>query len=178
MTEPPPHLKLFPLAVRETPSTRAPKDRMKLLPARGSLPCPGVGTPSSTPVAIIFAMSRRQRVILSFASRTARVRLRSLGHPFEFFGARREWGKVEAESELDFPSPALSGVSLAIRAIPPNDEPASTSAASCRRNVDGGMPCVLRQSSSLDGKTMSVRSHFGVKTSFEENQRVNRIHKT
>ena len=76
------------------------------------------------PVAIIFAMSRRQSVILSFASLTARASASiSCRQALELLGAHDQRREVETEGELDLPSPALSRVALAIRAVAPNDQP-------------------------------------------------------
>ena len=42
---------------------------------------------------------------------------------FEFFRPHHERGQVEAEGELDLPSPALAGVALAVGAVAPDDQP-------------------------------------------------------
>ena len=97
------------------------------------------------PVAIILAMSRRHSVIRSRTSLSARSSARSLPPGLEFLGARDERREIEAEGELDLPAPALSRIALAVRAVAANDEAASTRAARCRRNVDGGMPCARRR---------------------------------
>ena len=68
-------------------------------------------------------MSRRQSVILSFAnSNRSGFGFDLLGQTLEFLGAHDERSEVETESELNLPSPALSRVALAVRAVAANDQ--------------------------------------------------------
>ena len=109
-------------------------------------PCPAlrVGTPSSIPVAIILAMSRRQSVIRSRTSLRARSSARTSSARRSNSSARATSGaEIEAEGQLDRPALPFAGVALAVRAVAANDQagsrPAPPDAAATSRR-----PCRAR----------------------------------
>ena len=94
------------VAVRGMRATMLAIERVELDPVGGPLPClRRVGTPSSMPVAIILAMSRRQSVMRSRTQRSARSSARtSSAQRLEFVGARDERREVEAKGIAMAPS--------------------------------------------------------------------------
>ena len=96
-------------------------------PVQSAGPCPlfEIGTPSSIPVAIIFAMSRRQMVMRSRDElQGALFGANLFGPNFEFLRACDEWAKVEAKGHLDIATPSLARVALAVGAVAPHDQAA------------------------------------------------------
>ena len=75
-----------------------PRNRREAPASSQSLPYPACWNAFLIPVAIIFAMSRRQSEILSFAIFIA------LRHPFELLGADHQRREIVSEGELDLPS--------------------------------------------------------------------------
>ena len=77
-----------------------------------------IGTFSSMPVAIILAMSRRQkRDALAHQLERALLGADFFGPGFEFIGAGDKRAEVETEGQLNVASPAFASVALAVGAV-------------------------------------------------------------
>src|SRR5277367_6309325 len=120
-------------------------------------PCPlrRTGTPSSTPVAIILAMSRRHSVTRSRTSLRARSSARTSSAQASNSSARTTSGPRSKPNAVSIAPPCpLRAKRLPFGLSRRMTRPQSTSAARCRRSVAGAMPCARSASCWLEGNTI------------------------
>ena len=127
--------------------------RLRGRPASLSAPAlPCGGTPSSIPVAIILAMSRRQSVIRSRASLMARASASISAARASNSSARATSGERSKPTKLELPFPALPRIAFAVWTVATEHEPGVDEA--CQMAARRSRHPMSQQGSSLDGKTI------------------------